>query len=202
MASAMVENRKYDSLPQRRTCSFVPEHIGAQDSLSLTRAPHRARYCTDCRVGTARSCAPCPPGSAVVGTLRFAHPTTLHGAGRKTQRSDCGDHPASQVLRSPRRREIGCNRFLPTRCPRRCWRGSARMLTKAVREGIPDASGPNSPWGASWGPREPPRTGTLERPDANNNRAQARHVPCTARLRQSAATELRPERMHRRHDLL
>ena len=24
-----------------------------------------------------------------------------------------------------------------------------------------DASGPNSPWGASWGPREPPRTGTL-----------------------------------------
>src|SRR5437899_4219137 len=29
-----------------------------------------------------------------------------------------------------------------------------------------DASGPNSPWGASWGPREPPRTGTLGRPDA------------------------------------
>jgi hypothetical protein len=30
-----------------------------------------------CRVGKGAFFAPCPPGPAVVGTLRFAHPTTL-----------------------------------------------------------------------------------------------------------------------------
>lgn len=41
-----------------------------------------------------------------------------------------------------------------------------RVVGQKMKRASADASGPNSPWGASWGPREPPRTGTLERPDA------------------------------------
>jgi hypothetical protein len=32
--------------------------------------------------------------------------------------------------------------------------------------GFASGRGPNSPWGASWGPREPPYTLRWERPDA------------------------------------
>src|SRR5215831_9459116 len=31
---------------------------------------------------------------------------------------------------------------------------------------LPSSRGPNSPWGASWGPREPPQTRTMGQPDA------------------------------------